>query len=107
MDQGLHARRAPRLEVWQVWEAMPRQEQAQMIREAVSEKFGGGVPAERIAVYVTAQLVAINSAALGRLFNHNVDWTLRALHDIGERTKQDPSFAAKVASVQDAITDRL
>jgi hypothetical protein len=36
-----------------------------MIRKAVGERFGDGVKAERTAIYITAQLVAINSAALG------------------------------------------
>jgi hypothetical protein len=78
-----------------------------MTCEAVGERFGGGVKAERTAVYITARLVAINSAALGRLFNRDVQWTLRALHDVGEQSKRDAAFAAKVAGVQDAIADRL
>jgi hypothetical protein len=97
----------PHTEVWRVWEELPRERQMGMIREAVDERFGGGVKAERIAAYVTAQLVAINSAALGRLLNKNVQWTLRALRDVGERSKQDAAFAGKVVGVQDAITDRL
>jgi hypothetical protein len=97
----------PPVEVWRVWEELPRERQMGMIREAVAERFGDGVKAERTAVYITAQLVAINSAALGRLFNRDVPWTLRALHDLGERSKRDTAFAGQVAGVQEAITDRL
>src|SRR5580658_9018130 len=97
----------PPVEVWRAWEELPRERQMGMIREAVGARCGDGVKAERIAVYVTAQLVTINSAALGRLFNRDVPWTLRALHDVGERSKQDAAFAGEVAGVQEAITDRL
>jgi hypothetical protein len=97
----------PSVEVWRVWEALPRERQKGMICKAVGERFGGGVKADRIAVYVMAQLVAVNSAALGRLFDRNVDWTLRALHDVREKSRRDPAFAGKVAGVQEAITDRL
>ena len=78
-----------------------------MVREAVGEKFGDSIRAERITVYLTVQLVAINSAALGRLFNKNVDWTLRALHEVGERSRRDAEFAADLTAVQDKIADRL
>ena len=94
-------------EVWQVWEELPRERQTGMIREAVGERFGSGVKAERVAVYITAHLVAINSAALGRLFKRDVQWTLRALHDVGQQSQRDAAFAGKVAGVQEAITDRL
>ena len=53
---------------------------------------------------VTSPVTAINSAALGRLFNGDVQWTLRALYDLGERSKQDAAFAGEVAGVQEAIT---
>jgi hypothetical protein len=102
-DSSLYPLRA----VWEVWEAMPRDEQTQMIREAVAARFGGDMRAERIAVYVTAQLVAINSAALGRLFERNMDWTLRALLDVSERSKCDVAFAAKLTGIQDDIADHL
>ena len=45
-------------------------------------------------MYVTAQLVSINSVALGRLFDHNVDWTLRALQKIEGEIKSDAALAA-------------
>ena len=97
----------PLREVWQVWEAMPRQERVRMIREAVAARFGGDVRAERIAVYVTAQLMAINSAALGRLFNKNVDWTLRAVQNVKGESKSDPALATDLTGIQEALADRL
>jgi hypothetical protein len=95
------------VKVWQVWEGLPQNERAHMIRETVGARFGGDARAERIAVYITAQLVAINTAALGRLFDRDVQWTLRALHGIEGESKDDVAFASDLASVQEAIADRL
>jgi hypothetical protein len=78
-----------------------------MIREAVSQRFGDGVKAERVAVYITAQLVTINSAALGRLFNRDVPSTLRACTMWANAANKTDAFAAQIAGVQEAITDRL